>query len=225
MSFQTYLYRHRAWLRENAQDPTTPSGQRSAWWYEFFYDHGAIRRFWSNTYEIAPGVFRANQPSNRRFNGLAARGIKTVINLRGASDLPQFLSEKATCARLGLTLVNVEGFSARVAPPRSVLQAALQALISAEKPVVFHCKSGADRTSLLAAIYLIVAQDTPVHVARKQLGLRYIHFKWTETGVLDHVLNAFETAQAETGIDFETWLDTVYDADEIQRSFETMRTR
>ncbi len=222
---RTLLYRHREQLRQGARDLTTDAGRRSAWWYIFIYDHGMLRLFWNNMSHVVPGVYRSNQPSPKRIQKYAAMGIKTIVNLRGPSGMPPFEFEKEACDAYGITLLSVPGLSARAAPPRHVLQDVLQTISTAQHPLMFHCKSGADRTSLAAALYLLSVTGASVSTARKQFGLRYIHFKWTEAGVLDYILDQYEIAQSESGISFQEWLDTVYDGAQIQSEFNSKTGR
>lgn len=148
-----------------------------------------------------------------------------MVNLRGASGLPHYLSQEATCKAQGLELVNIENFSARLAPHRSVFQTIIDVFRKTDKSIMFHCKSGADRTSLTVAIYLIVFENASVADARKQLGLRYLHFKWTPSGVLDFILDCFEKALTQTGVSFEEWLNTDYDGAQIQAAYNALKNR
>ena len=42
-------------------------------------------------------------------------------------------------------------------------------------PVLVHCKQGADRTSLVSALALLLYTDGTLADARRHLGLRYAH--------------------------------------------------
>lgn len=210
-------------LEASAQDMDAPSARRRAWMHYMIFDHAVLRLLWSNFAQIAPGVFRANHPSPDRLAKYAAQGIKTIINLRGASKGPHYLLEREKAEELGLKMVDLRNLNARQAPAREDLLAVLDAMRNAEKPMLLHCKSGADRTSLAAVLYLLVVEKTSVAQARKQFSVRFIHFKWTKTGVLDHILDTYEAAQAETGIGFEDWLRNQYDADAVQASFDAGR--
>ena len=223
MSLRNRMNAHRAKLYAAAQDLKDPASRRQGRFYTNFYDHGILRSFWTNFFEIAPGVFRSNQPDAKRIESWAKRGIKTVINLRGKSDNPPYLFEAEACAKTDLHLIDLKDLSARSAPPQAALLALVDTLREAPKPFVFHCKSGADRTSLAAAIYLLVECDAPLSVARKQFSPRYIHFKWTQSGVLDHILDLYEEEAAVHGISFETWLRNDYDAEKVQSSFDRGR--
>ncbi len=223
MSLRTRVRDAKLKWAASAQDLNNRAAKKRAVWYLLFFDHGMIRSVWRNFAEIAPGVFRANHPSPEMMVRYMRRGIRTVINLRGTSEEPPYLLEQMACTKLEMTLVDITGLTARQAPPRESLIAALEAVRAADKPALVHCKSGADRTSLISAIYLLAECDATVAQARRQFSPRFIHFKWTATGVLDHILDVYEAAQAETGIGFESWLRTAYDPTEIQASFEANR--
>ena len=76
----------------------------------------------------------------------------------------------------------------------------------------------------MAAVYLLVEHGATLEQARKQLSARFIHFRWTKTGVLDHILDSYEAVEKDTGIGFEDWLRSGYDGQAIQDSFDATRT-
>ena len=200
-------------------DLSTPENRRRAHIYNLWFDHAILRTVWTNFFEVAPGVYRSNQPTHRRFEKLKARGIRSVLNLRGAGGAAHYLVEEESCARLGLILVNVT-LHARFAAPREDILILLEAFRSIEKPFVMHCKSGADRAGFASAIWLLVMEGRSVAEARRMLSFRYIHIRRSKTGVLDHILDVYEARQAETGIGFEDWVRTEYDNAAIQAAFE-----
>ncbi len=200
-------------------DLSTPENRRRAHIYNLWFDHAILRTVWTNFFEVAPGVYRSNQPTHRRFEKLKARGIRSVLNLRGAGGAAHYLVEEESCARLGLILVNVT-LHARFAAPREDILILLEAFRTIEKPFVMHCKSGADRAGFASAIWLLVMEGGSVAEARKMLSFRYIHIRRSKTGVLDHILDVYEARQAETGIGFEDWVRTEYDNAAIQAAFE-----
>ena len=102
-------------------DISTPKARRAAWWHFHLMDHAFLRVFWSNLDLVAPGVWRANQPSQAQLKLYFQRlGLKSVVNLRGAPDQGFYLFEAEACRELGLTLHDI-ALSARRAPPRDVL--------------------------------------------------------------------------------------------------------
>lgn len=199
-------------------DLSTPENRRRAHIYNLWFDHAVLRKVWTNFYPVAPGVYRSNQPTHERFERLKQMGIKTVLNLRGAAGAAHYLVEEESCRRLGLTLVSVN-LMARQAAPRHDILHLIRAFREIEKPFVMHCKSGADRAGFASAIYLMEIEGRPVAEARKMLGVKYIHFKWSRTGVLDYILDRYEARQAETGIGFEDWITTEYDAANMQADY------
>ncbi|MFP4326845.1 MAG: tyrosine-protein phosphatase [Paracoccaceae bacterium] len=185
-------------------------------------DHALLRLVWSNSFEIAPGVHRSNQPTHARFRAYRDRGIRTVINLRGKSDRAHYRFESASCAALGLELIDTRLWARRTVSRERILEV-IETMRRAERPFIFHCKSGADRAGFAAAIYLMVFEGVPVQQARRQLGLRYIHLKFTRTGVLDYLLRVYQARNARAPIPFEDWIRTEYEHRAIQQGFDSRR--
>ncbi len=200
-------------------DLSTPENCRRAHIYNMWFDHAVLRMFWTNHYPVAPGVYRSNQPTHRRFERLKAAGFRSILNLRGSAGAAHYLVEEESCAQLGLTLVSVT-LHARFAAPREDIAAVIAAFRTIEKPFVMHCKSGADRAGFAAAIYLMVIEGKPVSEARKMLALKYAHIKSSRTGVLDYILDLYEARNATSPIGFEDWVATEYDNEQVQADFE-----
>ena len=205
--------------RSFGKDISTPSARRWSAFHYHVFDHAFLRSFWTNFFEIAPGVYRSNQPTRRRFEKYAAMGIKTVVNLRGEEKYSHYLFEKETCDALGLELLNAKLWARKAAGPHRIL-GVLDALRAAEKPMMFHCKSGADRAGFVAAMYLMVFENQPVEVARKQLSLKYIHLDFTATGVQDYILDVYAARVKRGPIGFEDWIRFEYNADIVQAGFD-----
>ena len=87
----------------------TREARRAAWWHFQLMDHAFLRGLWTNLDQIAPGVWRANQPSPRRLESYQRKlGLKSVVNLRGGSQQGFYLFEAEVCHKLGLTLHDVQ---------------------------------------------------------------------------------------------------------------------
>ena len=205
--------------RSFGKDISTPRSRRWSTFHYHVFDHAFLRTFWTNFFEIAPGVYRSNQPTHARFKKYKAMGIKTVVNLRGEDKYAHYLFEKETCEALGLTLMNAKLW-ARNAASRHRIVHVIDTLREAEKPFVFHCKSGADRAGFVAAMYLMIFEGKSVEEARKMLSLKYIHLDFTATGVQDYILDVYEARNTRAPISFEDWIRSEYDATTIQAGWD-----
>jgi protein tyrosine/serine phosphatase len=204
-------------------DLSDPAERRRAFWAYQFMDHAILRHIWSNFDQIAPGVYRSNQPGHWRLKRYRAMGIKTVLYLRASSEKWAFHFERESLDSLGMTMISAPLHS-RSAPTRDAVQGLIAAFRSIEKPFLMHCKSGADRAGLASAIYLMVIMGKDVNAARKMLSPRYIHLRFTKTGVLDLMLDHYAARNAASPISFEDWIATEYDAAALQAAFDTGRS-
>ena len=211
------------WERETRAyyntDLSTPENRRRAHIYNLWFDHAVLRKFWTNFWVVAPGVYRSNQPTHERFVKLKAMGIRSVLNLRGAAGAAHYLVEEESCRQLGLTLVNCT-LHARFAAPREDILAVIQAFRETEKPFVMHCKSGADRAGFASVLYLHVIEGQPLAEARKQLAVKYLHLSFSRTGILGFIFDTYEARNAERPISFEDWVATEYDQQDMQDAYE-----
>ena len=200
-------------------DLSTPENRRRANIYNLWFDHAVLRKIWTNFFPVAPGVYRSNQPTHERFVKLKAMGIRSILNLRGAAGAAHYLVEEESCRKLDLNLVNCT-LHARYAAPRHDILAVIDAFRRIEKPFVMHCKSGADRAGFASALYLHVIEGQPLSEARKMLSVKYLHLKWSRTGILGFIFDMYETRNKREPIGFEEWIATEYDSTEAQAQYE-----
>ncbi|MGB0545971.1 MAG: tyrosine-protein phosphatase, partial [Paracoccaceae bacterium] len=107
------------------------------------------------------------------------------------------------------------------APTPEDLLKIIQVLRELPKPVVLHCKSGADRAGLVSALYLLAERKQTVSEAKKQLSFKYLHLDFTKTGILDYIFDVF-SARLEIGnIDFLDWLKTEYTVEILNSAFKS----
>lgn len=213
--------RHTRWREGWLSDLSRPANRRSAYLDMMVFDHGFLRIGWRNLHELAPGIWRSNQPSPSQIEAFARRGVRTIINLRGPSTWGSYVLEKKTCDRLGINLIDARLYS-RMPPTPQEVETLFDVFERAERPILMHCKSGADRAGLGAALYLIWAGRPPEEAAR-QLSLRYLHLKHAKTGMLDVFIEAFIAAHRERGVSFRDWLHHEYDKTEMMAAFESSR--
>lgn len=179
-------------------------------------DHLIIRLAFPNCHRLSDEAWRAAQPLPHQVREYARRGVRTVVNLRGKTDSSTYLYEEAACRAAGIELIDFR-IRSRAAPTRAEVLAARDLFSTVTYPMVLHCKSGADRVGLMSALYLHTRRGVPIAEARRQLSLRYGHIRQADTGILDHVFEAYLAYAAETPIAFYDWVETVYDPEEVTR--------
>jgi protein tyrosine/serine phosphatase len=95
-------------------------------------------------------------------------------------------------------------------------------LESLSEPTLMHCKSGADRTGIAAAIYLMHILDRPVEEARKMLSFDFLHIKFSATGILDYVIDMYARRVEKEPIPFRTWVMNEYEPLTARAEFDAM---
>jgi protein tyrosine phosphatase (PTP) superfamily phosphohydrolase (DUF442 family) len=138
-------------------------------------------------------AYRSGQPKADWLEQVVdEHGIRTVINLRGdGHESAWYVNERRVADERGLAFENVM-LSASFAPQPRDLQRLLTVLDDAPRPVLFHCRSGGDRSGLVAALYLLLYTETPLDKARGQLSLRYGHYAYGRSACLHGVLDQYE---------------------------------
>ena len=128
-----------------------------------------------NFHAVLPGeLYRSGQPSGAMLDeGVARTVIRSVVNLRGPSRAGWYRDEVAAAARLSLAHADFAMRDDEMLTPARAAE--LVALIRAmPQPVLIHCKAGADRTGLAAALYL-AATGRSEEAAERQISFRYGH--------------------------------------------------
>ena len=135
---------------------------------------------------IAGELYRSAQPTTSQLERYARDyGIRTIVNLRGASRNATWYSDEiSTARRLGIKHID---FSMAASKGLTAAQAdQLVALLKdAPKPILIHCQAGADRTGLVSVIYSQRIAGIPTEKAERQLSLYFGHVG------LPHVSNTY----------------------------------
>ena len=189
-----------------------------AWMNMIFVDHGVFRVLYLNRHQVTPAFHRAAQPTGRQVRAMAASGIRTIVNLRGGREYGSWPLERQACDEAGIALHDFV-LRSRGAPDRESLLALPAFFESLTYPVLVHCKSGADRAGLMAALYLLIAEKRSAAEAARQLSWRYGHFRFAKTGILDAFIEAFEHDGERRGIGFLDWVRDHYDPAALERDF------
>jgi protein tyrosine/serine phosphatase len=208
------------WIKRLRGPMQTPAQRLMAYFESMFIDDGFLSLLSPNRHRVSDRMLRSAQPYFFQVGRLAKKGVKTIVNLRGARDCASFYLEEMACCKHGIKLLNFPVESRQ--PPKMEVLEKLEALFAQiEYPALMHCKAGSDRAGLMSALYLLVNEKRPVAEAKKQLGLRFGHVKQSKTGVLDRFFDTFEAYQKKNGGDFMSWVRSAYDRDAIIRAHKT----
>jgi protein tyrosine phosphatase (PTP) superfamily phosphohydrolase (DUF442 family) len=203
-------------LPESVRRPLTPGAMHL---HMLLVDHVWVRLFFANRHRLGDNVWRSAQPLPHHIRRMRRQGVRTILNLRGKTRTSTWALERATCTSEGITLVDL-AMKSRAAPTRETIRAVREVLLGAERPLVIHCKSGADRAGLVSALYLHLVEGVPMMEARRQLSLRYGHVRQGDTGILDAVIERYIADDAREPMPFMKWVETVYDPLVIEQSFK-----
>lgn len=187
----------------------TPKSRLASVLYTEFVDHAMLRHLWTNEKEIGAGVTRANHPTRARLKRFKRRGGKTVLSLRGAMHMAQNVLEVEDCRALGLEFISMSMTSGKLPEKETVLEL-IDVLETAERPILMHCKSGADRTGLAAGIYLLHFEGASPKEAARQLTWRHAHNRFSHKGQLKQFFEQYQPAY-EAGVPFIDWVKDGYD--------------
>jgi protein tyrosine/serine phosphatase len=202
-----------------AADLSSPPGRARAEREMILGDHGFLRESFQNLHKISDEMWRSNQPSPSQIEEHArTRGIRTIINLRGPSTRGYYLLEKEACEHFGVTLIDFQVFSRDTPTVERVLEAK-KLFDTIEYPALMHCKSGADRAGIMSVLYMLFRQGQSVASAKQQLSKKYLHLKEGKTGLLDAFFQTYLDYAETNPVDFETWLTTVYDREQVKADF------
>ncbi len=202
-------------------DLSTPAGRRKAYLDYLWNDHAWLRLGFSNAHWISEELVRANQPWPFQLARWKARGIRTVINLRGRFEESYHALETEACRRLGLELVDFT-MDSREPPSRQRVLGAKRLFETVEYPALMHCKSGADRAGVMSVLYMHFRKGQTVREALDQLHLRYMHVKQGLTGVLDYTFERYLAQGEPAGLSFLEWVQSpMYDPAGMKAQFRS----
>jgi protein tyrosine phosphatase (PTP) superfamily phosphohydrolase (DUF442 family) len=193
-------------------------GPAAKWADMLLLDHGVFRVVYLNRHRLSADTWRSAQPTPHQIGRMARAGVKTIVNLRGPRTCGSYWLEQEACRRHGITLVDYQ-LRSRAAPSRAEVLGARDVLERIEYPMLFHCKSGADRAGLMGVLYRHVRLGEPIATAKRELSWRYGHIRQSDTGVLDAFFDRYLADTADRPMPFFDWVEQVYDPDEVKATF------
>lgn len=209
--------------QKNRWDINNPKERKEAWISSMFTkDHNFINYFRDNLYEIAPGVYRGAQPTMGQLKKLRDKlGIKTIINLKNDNrKSAYFLFEEERCKELGLKLVNVSISSRSLPSTKQLIEYKRVLEEEMDKPVLIHCKAGADRTSNFCTLYQYFIEKRKMKDTDQLKFFPYGYMKTSGAGVLKHYYDMFiEYEKNNPNSDLIEWSKNI-DPKKIKEEFK-----
>ena len=122
-----------------------------------FIYRASIFRISKNFHEVDSGKFyRSAQLTPGEMQDMIDKyGIKTVISLRGAPESSYWVQPQREVLAKNNVKFYAFGWTIDYFPDRDQYLGFLEALKTAERPILVHCRTGADRTSTATALYAI----------------------------------------------------------------------
>lgn len=141
-----------------------------------------------NFHQVNKELYRGAQPLSGGMKELAARGITTVINLRGEDERTRSEDAEAKAAGLLYFAVPLPGFGR---PKDEDVEEALAIINNSQYwPVFVHCHHGEDRTGTIIAVYRISQDGWTSERAKaeaKEHGM-----SWTQFAMKDYIRDYYK---------------------------------
>lgn len=160
-------------------------------------------------------IYRTAQRSPDQLEQLVRQlGIRSVVNLRGASTSPWYLDQCRRIQQLGVNQFDVSMSASRL-PPAQEMRRLVDIIDHAEYPICFHCRRGADRTGVASAIARLLQPGSTFAEGRCQLHWRFGHVPYGSLKSMDELLDLYKewldrkAQQHDAGL-FRHWLQHEY---------------
>ena len=154
----------------------------------YFFIYGNFHKVDSNVYRSAQLFF---------FNlfYLKVFGIKSILNLRKIrrhKNKKWYKDEIAAANKLGIEMHEYPIGDREMISVESMTEI-VEIIKNAPKPILIHCKTGADRTSLAVALYQYAINKNSPAYAHRSLSILYGHFPWfgSKTKAMDDSLDLY----------------------------------
>ena len=178
-------------------------------------EHNFINLFWTNLSKVDEGVYRSAQLTPWKLEKLIKKhNLKTVINLRGNNKNYMYQKAREICKKMGVDYYTVSLLSRS---PHRIRKEELEKLIflfqNAKKPLLFHCKAGADRSGFAAVLYHILNGKDKNEAIKKELRLKYGYLSFTKAGRIKKLFEMYDEKE-----DFLEWF--IKNRESIEKSYK-----
>ncbi len=160
-------------------------------------------------------VIRSAQPTTQLPAWIRDYGLRSILNLRGGSPADWWYNAEVKAAQAGGVSFYDFPLSATRRPTRHELLVLIDTLRSCSHPLLIHCKSGADRTGLASAMYLMLRRDVPPEQAENAFTLEHGHIPLGGPEHLHEPLKEYAAWLAARGLThspdrFRDWVKNEY---------------
>jgi protein tyrosine/serine phosphatase len=177
-------------------------------------EHNFVNLFWFNFHKVDEGVYRSAQLTPWRLRKVIKKyRIKTIINLR-ATDNYLYKREEEICREMGVEY-RVISIASRTLPKYDEVEQLSFLLSTLPRPILIHCKAGADRTGFVAALWHVLNGRSGKEAVRRELRLRYGYIPLGRVGKIKELFLSFP------GGDFLKWYRRFRDP--IEEGFQPKR--
>jgi len=120
--------------------------------------------------------------------------IKSILNLRGKKTTKEWYKNEIRISNQ----FNISHYDFKLSSKKELtlkqMQDIVKILKKAKKPILIHCEGGADRTSLVSALYLYAVKNKSKSEARKAISFLYGHitFLREEVKAMDISFDKYE---------------------------------
>jgi protein tyrosine phosphatase (PTP) superfamily phosphohydrolase (DUF442 family) len=136
-------------------------------------------------------VIRSAQPTSQLPRLVAEFHLRSILNLRGGNPADSWYdAEVRTAQASALTFYDLP-MSATRRPTRRELLFLIGIFERCTYPLLIHCKSGADRTGLASALYLMTCKGEPPEQAEGTFALEFGHIPVAGTQHLHEPLHEY----------------------------------
>lgn len=162
-------------------------------WVSYFLVYGNFHKVDKDLYRSAQ-LFSYNLPFY-----LEKHHIKSILNLRGSSTDKWYTDEIDISKKYKIKHYDY-GIGDRQISTINEMNDIIDIMKKAPKPLLVHCKIGADRTSLSSALYLYAIKND--QDAKRAISIRYGHFPWfgSKTVAMDKSFENFVNLNSLKGI-------------------------
>lgn len=162
-------------------------------------------------------VFRSAQPTTQLSAWIRDYHLRSILNLRGGRFADWWYDAEVRAARdQGVSFYDLL-LSATRRPTRHELLRLIDVLKSCSYPLLIHCKSGADRTGLASAVYLLVNRGESPERALAAFSLEFGHIPLLGPEHLHEPLDEYAAWLTSRGLShtperFRNWVKNDYEA-------------